>query len=164
MERVERLEAKLQNLTSIPFEPTSAAPAPKAKKPEGATPSPAPAPPKSKAAPAKAEVAGSENYRAALDALSKTHPQIFGMLKDAAFRGLDGDSALLELPRTRAFYRQILEKDDKRAPVEQALTEAFGRALNMRFVQAGETPKTDGRVLEQAYDIFGRVKVSVLDE
>jgi len=165
MERVARLEAKLANLASIPFEPTSAAPAPKAKKPEGAAPSPAPAPPKPKvAAPGVAEVAGSENYRAALDALAKSHPQIFGMLKDAAFRGLDGDSALLELPRTRAFYRQILEKDDKRAPVEQALTEAFGRPLNMRFIQAGEAPKSDGRVLEQAYDIFGRDKVSVLDE
>lgn len=165
LERLSKLEAKLSNLSTIPsaaFEPTSAAGAPP-QKPEPA-PSASPAPSKPERAPKAAEPAGADRYRAALEAIASEQPQIYGMLKDAAFRGLEGDSVLLELPRARAFYRQILEKDDKRALIEQALAAAFGRPAAFRFVQGGEAPKTDARTLEQAYDVFGRDKVSVLDE
>jgi hypothetical protein len=77
---------------------------------------------------------------------------------------MDGDVVLLELPRARAFYRQILEKEDKKALIDQALAAALGRPASFRFVQGGEAPKADPRTLEQAYDVFGRDKVSVLDE
>ncbi len=170
-ERLSRLEAKLQNLSSIPFEPNagSAAPpvrtenAPPAAKADN--PPKEAAPPKEARAPKAAEPEGAAMYKAALEAISKEQPQIFGMLKDAAFRGLDGDNALLELPRARAFYRQILEKDDKKALIDQALSAAYARPMAVRFVQGGEAPRAqDRRTLEQAYDVFGRDKVSVLDE
>jgi len=169
MERLSRLEAKLSNLSSlspVPPEPTSApsAPPPKPERAPSSAPSSAPAPPKPERAPKAAEPAGAEVYRSALEAIAKEQPQIYGMLKDASFRGLDGDSVLMELPRARAFYRQILEKDDKKALIDQALSAAFGRPASFRFVQGGEAPKADARTLEQAYDVFGRDKVSVLDE
>jgi hypothetical protein len=168
-ERLTKLETKLQNLSSVPFEPNAAktaAPEPKPESaPSAAAPKQTPAPPKPERAPKAAEPAGAEIYRAALEAISREQPQIFGMLKDAAFRGLDGDNVLLELPRARAFYRQILEKDDKKALIDQTLTSAFARPAVVRFVQGGETPRAaDRRTLEQAYDLFGRDKVSVLDE
>ena len=166
-ERLSKLEARLQNLSSVPFEPTaakSAAPAKPETAPEAPKPGPG-APPKS-AAPKAPEIAGADSYRAALDIVAREQPPIFGMLKDAAFRGVDGDNVLLELPRARAFYRQILEKDDKKAPIDRALTEGFGRPVAVRFVQGGESaPRAaNQRTLEQAYDVFGRDKVTVLDE
>lgn len=166
MERLSKLEAKLSNLSSIPFEPTASAsaPPPRQERAPSAAPPAVPTPPKPDKAPKGAEPAGAEVYRAALEAIAKEQPQIYGMLKDAAFRGLDGDSVLMELPRARAFYRQILEKDDKKALIDQALAAAFGRPISFRFVQGGEAPKADPRTLEQAYDVFGREKVSVLDE
>lgn len=171
LERISKLEAKLSNLSNLsslssaPFEPTSSAsaPTPKTERAPSAAPS-VPAAPKPDKAPKGAEPAGADKYRAAMEAIAKEQPQIYGMLKDAFFRGLDGDSVLLELPRARAFYRQILEKDDKKALIDQALAAAFGSTASFRFVQGGEAPKTDPRTLEQAYDVFGRDKVSVLDE
>ena len=171
LERISKLEAKLSNLSNLsnlssaPFEPTSSvsAPTPKTERVPSAAP-PVPLAPKPDKAPKGAEPAGADKYRAAMEAIAKEQPQIYGMLKDASFRGLDGDSVLLELPRARAFYRQILEKDDKKALIDQALAAAFGSPSSFRFVQGGETPKTDPRTLEQAYDVFGRDKVSVLDE
>ena len=171
LERIAKLEAKLSNLSNLsnlssaPFEPTSSAsaPTPKTERAPSAA-AHVPAAPKPDIAPKGAEPAGADKYRAAMEAIAKEQPQIYGMLKDASFRGLDGDSVLLELPRARAFYRQILEKDDKKALIDQALAAAFGSPSSFRFVQGGETPKTDPRTLEQAYDVFGRDKVSVLDE
>ena len=165
LERLAKLEAKLSNLSSVPFEPTSPANAPQPK-PERASAAPpaAPAQPKPDRAQKAAEPAGSDKYRAAMEGIAKEQPQIYGMLKDASFRGLDGDSVLLELPRARAFYRQILEKDDKKALIDQAMAAAFERSAAIRFVQGGEAPKADARTLEQAYDVFGRDKVSVLDD
>jgi hypothetical protein len=170
-ERLSKLEARLQNLSSIPFEPNAGSVAPPVRA-ENAPPTvktdnppKEPAPPKAERAPKAAEPEGATQYKAALEAISKEQPQIFGMLKDAAFRGLDGDNALLELPRARAFYRQILEKEDKKALIDQALSAAYVRPMAVRFMQGGETPRAqDRRTLEQAYDVFGREKVSVLDE
>jgi hypothetical protein len=165
MERLAKLEAKLSNLSSVPFEPTPSASAtpPKPERAPSAPPA-IPAAPKPDKAPKGAEPAGADKYRAAMESIAKEQPQIYGMLKDAAFRGLDGDSVLMELPRARAFYRQILEKDDKKALIDQAFSAAFGRPVSFRFAQGGEAPKADPRTLEQAYDVFGRDKVSVLDE
>ena len=164
-ERVKKLEDRLLNLSSIPFEPTAPKPAAQPS-PQSAPVMPAPpAAPKPEKAAKQTEPAGADKYRAALETIQKEQPPIFGMLKDAAFRGLDGDSVLAELPKARAFYRQILEKDDKKALIDQALSQAFGRTVALRFVQGGEAPpKADGRTLQQAYDVFGRDKVSVLDE
>ena len=163
-ERLAKLEAKLSNLSSIPFEPTQSRPAapPKAESAPAAAPPVAPL--KAERAAKASELGGADVVRAAMEAIAKEQPQIFGMLKDAVFRGLDGDSVLMELPRARAFYRQILEKDDKKALIDQALAKAFARPAALRFVQGGEAPKADARTLEQAYDVFGRDKVSVLDE
>jgi DNA polymerase-3 subunit gamma/tau len=169
MERLSKLEAKLSNLSNLPYEyPLGAdgnppAPPPKTERAPSAPPA-IPAPPKPDKAPKGAEPAGADKYRAAMEAIAKEQPQIYGMLKDAAFRGLDGDSVLMELPRARAFYRQILEKDEKKALIDQALATVFGRPMSFRFAQGGEAPKADPRTLEQAYDVFGRDKVSVLDE
>jgi DNA polymerase III gamma/tau subunit len=163
VERLAKLEALLQNRAAAPFDPAPApaapaAPAPAAPRPAAPKPAPAASNPQ--------EAPGAEGYRAALDIVAKEQPPIFGMLKDAAFRGVEGDSVLLELPRARAFYRQILEKDDKKALIDQALARGFGRPVTVRFVQGGEAaPRAgDRRILEQAYDVFGREKVSVLDE
>ncbi len=165
-ERLARLEEKLANLSSLPFEPNApkAAPPPRKDAPAQPLPQAAPAQPKPEKAFKASEPAGTDKYRAALEVIAKEQPQIYGMVKDAVFRGLDGDTVLLELPKTRAFYRQILEKDDKRALIEQAMAQGFARPAPIRFVQGGEAPKTDVRTLEQAYDVFGRDKVSVLDE
>jgi DNA polymerase-3 subunit gamma/tau len=164
-ERIGRLEDKLSNLSAIPFEPTASKPAAPPPKPGNAPAAAPPATPKpEKTMKAAAELPGAEKYRTALEAIQKELPAVFGMLKDASFRGLDGDSVLAELPKARAFYRQILEKEDKKAPIDQALSASFGRTVSLRFVQGGEAPKADARTLEQAYDVFGRDKVSVLDE
>jgi type IV secretory pathway VirB10-like protein len=165
VERLKKLEDKLSNLSSIPFEPTTSKPAAPPPKPEGAPAQAAPpVPPKPEKVGKGAEPAGSDKYLAAMESIQKEQPQIYGMLKDGVFRGLDGDSVLVELPRARSFYRQILEKEDKKALIDQALAASFGRAAAVRFVQGGEAPRADARTLEQAYDVFGREKVSVLDE
>ena len=89
IERVAKLEAKLENLSSIPFEPTQSRPAapPKAGSAPIAAPPVAAAVPKPERAAKTAEPAGADKVRAALETIAKEQPQIFGMLKD---RGLPG--------------------------------------------------------------------------
>jgi DNA polymerase-3 subunit gamma/tau len=169
MERIARLEAKLEGLASAPFEPLVQSAVKPAAAPEGARPGPAPAKPaKPKRAPdapgEKARPSGADLWEKAVKAISKEQPQLAGVLKHAAFLGLDGDNVRVEFPRARAFYRQILEKQDKRALVEQALCAAFGRTVHLQLLQAAEAARVDVRTLEQAYDVFGRDKVSVLDD
>ena len=77
----------------------------------------------------------------------------------------ENDVVTMEFGRDGIMVRPLLEK--KSALIEAALSEAFGREMHVRMVNAGARPmKTSAaakNVIEQSYDIFGRDKIELTD-
>ena len=67
-----------------------------------------------------------ETWKEAVSALMKTQPQIAGFLKFGKMVGCDGVTYRWETAANTPFYADILNKEDKRALVAAALTEAAG--------------------------------------
>lgn len=67
-----------------------------------------------------------ETWKEAMSALMKTQPQIAGFLKFGKMVGCDGVTYRWETAANTPFYADILNKEDKRALVAAALTEAAG--------------------------------------
>ena len=139
------------------------APAPK----ESAKQSAAPAPtPKRAPVPENDEQA----WQQAFKAMGRQDPKICIFLKKGRFAGVEGDQALVEFQQDGSeVLMQLLAKPDKRAVVDQCLTEAFGREMHLRATQPGaparKTAAPDGKKnLERVYEAFPREKIEIIDE
>ena len=91
-------------------------------------------------------------------------------LKKGKFAGVDGDSALVEYPPDGSeVLAQLLAKPEKKALIEQSLTEAFGRPMYLRTAVKGAAARPGSnaagkKALDLAYETFPRDKIEILDE
>ncbi|MEA5065673.1 MAG: hypothetical protein VB065_06440, partial [Eubacteriales bacterium] len=172
IERIAKLEAALASGMQAQAQPARE-PAPDAPKPKE-KPKPARAPePAAKAVTAVPEAEGAAQWTAARSLVEERAKASFPLIREAAFKGLEGDAAVLELPRTRKMYRAILDKDAMRAPIEQALSEAFGRPMALKVTVAGDrasgaqppvVPPQGRENLRHFADLFGRENLVILDD
>ncbi|MEA5068257.1 MAG: hypothetical protein VB067_04655, partial [Christensenellaceae bacterium] len=172
IERIAKLEAALASGMQAQAQPARE-PAPDAPKPKE-KPKPARAPePAAKAVTAVPEAEGAAQWTAARSLVEERAKASFPLIREAAFKGLEGDAAVLELPRTRKMYRAILDKDAMRAPIEQALSEAFGRPMALKVTVEGDrasgaqppvVPPQGRENLRHFADLFGRENLVILDD
>ncbi|MDL2206997.1 hypothetical protein LJC33_08840, partial [Eubacteriales bacterium OttesenSCG-928-N13] len=85
------------------------------------------------------------------------------------YLGEDGDIVQLAVPKKWNMFLMLLQQDSKRQLIEQQMAEAYGRPMHAQIVAEGESQPKPARPpaqqsLQQAYDLFGRENVSVLDE
>lgn len=125
-DRIAELEKKLSALNDQ-LKSGAFSPAP------GASPKPAAAKPAARKAEApKQKVltptgrSAAETWKEALSALKRTAPGVSGFLTQGKFAGTDGVTYRWEAPAAMPFYAEVLNKEDKRALIAAALTEAAG--------------------------------------
>ena len=126
--------------------------------------------PKPKAAP-KAAVTPAEappkEWLDALAGLQQENPSIRAPLESMRFIRFDGRQVTVEFSRKNMMHMKLLER--KKPVIEAALSEAFGQPVGiaMNLEGSGAAAKsvsdTAREVINQAYDVFGREKIS-LDE
>ncbi|MBO4883786.1 MAG: DNA polymerase III subunit gamma/tau [Clostridia bacterium] len=125
-----------------------------------------PPPPRSAPVPENDEQA----WQQAFKAIGRQDPKICIFLRKGRFAGADGDQALLEYPLDGGeVLMKLLAAPEKRAVVDQCLSEAFGREMHLQTVQPGapvrKTAAPDGkRNLERVYEAFPREKIEIIDE
>lgn len=126
--------------------------------------------PKPKAAPKPAATPAETPPQMWLDALAKLreeNPSIRSPLDSMRFIRFDGRQVTVEFSRKSMMHMKLLER--KKPLIDAALTEAFGQpvaiAMSLEGSGAAEKPVSDTarEVINQAYDVFGRDKIS-LDE
>ncbi len=106
-------------------------------------------------------------WQQAFKAIGRQDPKICIFLRKGRFAGLDGSEALLEYPEDGSeVLAQLLGRADKRAVVDQCLSEAFGREVHLRTTKPGAPRKApDARNnLERVYEAFPRDKIEIIDE
>ena len=109
-------------------------------------------------------------WQQAFKAMGRQDPKICIFLKKGRFAGVEGDQALVEFQQDGSeVLMQLLLKPEKRAVVDQCLTEAFGREMHLRAMQPGaplrKTAAPDGKKnLERVYEAFPREKIEIIDE
>ena len=108
-------------------------------------------------------------YQQAYKAIGRQDPKICIFLKKGRFAGVEGDEVLIEYPQDGSeVLARLLTAPDKRAVVDQCLSEAFGRAMRLRTTQPGAPKKAaapDARKnLERVYEAFPREKIEIIDE
>ncbi len=109
-----------------------------------------------------------ETWKEAVSALNKFQPQIAGFLKFGRMVGCDGVTYRWETSASTPFYADILNKEDKRALVAAALTEAAG--VESRFEAAVEganaAPADDGEasLLAGLEETFSKANVLVQED
>ncbi len=173
LERIAKLEAALASGVQIQAQAQparEAAPDAPIEKPKKER---APEPAAKAPATAAAESEGAAQWTAARALVEERAKASFPLIREAAFKGLEGDVAVLELPRTRKMYRATLDKAAMRAPIEQALSEAFGRAMSLKVIVEGDrapgaqppvAPAQGRENLQHFADLFGREKLVILDD
>ena len=173
LERIGELESKLAKLESGLAAGTLARPprgdgAPARKAPEtdkAAAPSAAPKP-----APAAPPAGAKAVWDAALQALAKTEPALFGLLKNERFIGAKDGTYQVLIPFAKKDFSYIkLNQSPRKERVAQALTEASGAPA--RFEAVLEEDLTKKRLDSQSEDAqrrlieaFGRDLVQIDEE
>ena len=158
-ERLQRVEKLVESGAAA--RPAKAQERPAAQKTEAPKPKPAP-----QAAPTPAETPP-QQWLDALARLQEENPPIRSPLESMRFIRFDGRQVAVEFSRKSMMHMKLLER--KKPLIEAALAEAFGQpvAISMSLEGSGAAQKsvsdTAREVINQAYDVFGREKIS-LDE
>ena len=162
-ERLDRMEKILANGVTI------AAAKPAAKKEAPAAEKPA-----EKAAPASKPAAPTatppQEYLNALEAVANETPSIRATLPSMVFVGMTENVVTVQFSKKQMMHMKMLER--KKAMIDGALSDAFGRPMSIHMVLEGErnaaasptTATIAKRVIEQSYDIFGRENITLTDE
>ncbi|MBR3652342.1 MAG: hypothetical protein IKN60_00120, partial [Bacteroidales bacterium] len=121
------------------------------------------------ARPAPVAASDEEAYQLAFKAIGRQDPKICIFLKKGRFAGVEDDEALVEFPQDGSeLLAKLLAAPEKRAVVDQCLTEAFGRPMRLRTTQPGAPKKAaapGGRKnLDRIYEAFPRDKIEIIDE
>ena len=126
------------------------------------------APPAAKNAPVPEN--DEQAWQQAFKAIGRQDPKICIFLKKGRFAGTDGDQALLEYPQDGSeVLMKLLAAPEKRAVVDQCLSEAFGREMHLRAVQPGASARKAAapagrKNLDRVYEAFPREKIEIIDE
>lgn len=156
-ERVDALERKLASgaFTAAP----TAAPA-QAQSP--AKPSTAPAPKK----PARPVPEGDAAiWKDVTKSLKSTRMQLFSALRSGAFRGFDGDTALITFEESNEIFFSICLRDENRAVIEKAFSDVCQRPITVQLtLNRADTAAPHSSIDEGTlFDAFGRQNVDIMD-
>ena len=110
-----------------------------------------------------------QRFQKALKALGRQNVNLLVSLKKGKFAGIEGDAARIEFFPADEIHQEILSQGEKCAAVEACLSEVFERPLRAVFAKRGadkekEKPSVGNRQLEQAFDLFGRENVTIVDD
>ncbi|MBQ3423944.1 MAG: DNA polymerase III subunit gamma/tau [Clostridia bacterium] len=105
-------------------------------------------------------------YLDAIARLQQSEPSLKKPLTLMHFVSFEGDRVRVEFKVKEANIKMMLERKSKL--IEAALTESFGRPVSISMDLEGRAPEkkvsdTARKVIDQAYDIFGREKISIED-
>ena len=108
-----------------------------------------------------------ETWKEALNALKKSDPATHSFLTQGRFIGCDGTLYRWEAAAGMDFFAIALNKEEKRAAVSNALTEAAGVESKFEAVTAGAAKQDD--LSDEAFvsgleNTFGKANVLVQDE
>ncbi len=157
-ERLQRVEKLIESGAAAAQAPSR--PAPKAAEAEAA--------PKPKAGPVPEPTPAETPPQPWLDAIARLqeeNPSIRSPLGSMRFIRYDGRQATVEFSKKNMMHMKLLER--KKPMIEAALAEAFGQpvsiAMNLEGSGAAEkdVSRTAKEVINQAYDVFGRDKISL---
>lgn len=157
-ERVDALERKL---ASGAF--TAAPPAAPEQTQRPAKPSAAPAPKK----PARPVPEGDAAiWKDVLKAVKTARMQLYTALRAGAFRGFDGDTALVTFEERSEIFFTICLRDEHRTVIEKAFSDVCQRAITVQFSldradadAAPASPIDEGTL----FNAFGRQNVDIID-
>ncbi|MBR6890904.1 MAG: hypothetical protein IKN05_07930, partial [Clostridia bacterium] len=156
-ERLQRVEKLIESGAAAAPARAPSKPAPKA--PEAQKPQAAPKP-----QPTPAETPP-QPWLDAIARLQEENPSIRSPLGSMRFLRYDGRQATVEFSKKNMMHMKLLER--KKPLIEAALAEAFGQpvsiAMNLEGSDAAEKDisRTAQEVINQAYDVFGRDKISL---
>lgn len=160
MARMERLLEKGVVAASAASPAPSAAPAAEA-------PRPAEPAKKSAARAPSPDAPPPQSYLDALEAVAKESPSIRATLPSMRFVRFENGTVEVEFPRKSIMHMKMLER--KKALLDTALSTAFGQPVSIRMTLEGSAapvPATGAvarRIIEEAYDVFGRENIDITD-
>lgn len=120
------------------------------------------------AAVAEAAAQTSEALWEKAKALLRQEPQLFAPIAQGKYGGLDGDTVRVIFSKGGEVFCNMLRQETRREQVEAILSKAAGRPLKLAVemetaVKAGDAAKSKD-MLQQAFDVFGRENVQVVDD
>lgn len=159
-ERIEKLENAVKN--GVVAAPAAAsAPKPAAAKPAAAPKTAAPKP--------QVKLPGDETFAKAVAAVAANNPSIRAPLGSMKFGGLANGVLTGTFAKKQMMHMKLLER--KQDVLEAALTEAYGEPIKLILKLEGDTAAAPGKadaaarkVLDQAFDVFGRDMVEITDD
>ena len=111
---------------------------------------------------------GDETFNKAVAAVAANNPSIRGPLGSMKFGGLANGVITGVFAKKQMMHMKLLER--KQDVLEAALSEAYGETIKLLLKLEGDTAaapgKTDAgarKVMEQAFDVFGRDMVEITD-
>lgn len=107
-----------------------------------------------------------ECWKAAMNQLKKTATSLYSMLQMGEFLGCERHTFRWRTKPGQEIYAQVIGKEDKRALISAALTEAAGEDCRFDIVQPGqektaEEKQTDVGFLNMISETFGRENVTI---
>ncbi|MEG2859167.1 MAG: DNA polymerase III subunit gamma/tau [Clostridia bacterium] len=155
-ERVEKLERALED-GAVAVKKEKAQP-----KPDKAQPKPEEKKRATNAPPA----AGNELWQKAIAHIQTAYKSIYPLVEQARFLSVTQDVMTIEIPKKWKMYYTVLSTA-KKAATENAISEALEQPMRLQVTLEGAgkaAPSAQRQNLTQAYDVFGRENVVVVDD
>ena len=97
--------------------------------------------------------------------LKSTRMQLFSALRSCAFRGFDGDTALITFEESNEIFFSICLRDENRAVIEKAFSDVCQRPITVQLtLNRADTAAPHSSIDEGTlFDAFGRQNVDIMD-
>ncbi|MDR1263202.1 MAG: DNA polymerase III subunit gamma/tau [Oscillospiraceae bacterium] len=101
-----------------------------------------------------------------IEMLTRSKPPLMAQLRQGVFAGIDGGSVRVVFTPDKAIHADYVKKPENVKIIEDSIERAFGARLRL-VIESGSNapapqPKPD--VQQQAFDLFSREKVEVVEE